>query len=37
MEPFDRPTAFERLFNKLFGVVVGFGLYCSPRIQTVRR
>ena len=26
MEPFDRPTAFERLFNKLFGVVVGFGL-----------
>jgi deazaflavin-dependent oxidoreductase (nitroreductase family) len=26
MEPFDRPTAFERLFNKLFGFVVGFGL-----------
>ncbi len=29
MEPFDRPTAFERLFNKLFGVVVGFGLGLS--------
>jgi deazaflavin-dependent oxidoreductase (nitroreductase family) len=26
MERFDRPSAIERLFNKLFGLLVGWGL-----------
>lgn len=26
MEQFDRPSAIERLFNKLFGLLVGWGL-----------
>jgi hypothetical protein len=26
MEPFERPRATERLFNKLFGFLVGLGL-----------
>jgi hypothetical protein len=25
-EPFERPSAIERLFNKAFGVLVGLGL-----------
>jgi hypothetical protein len=26
MERFDRPSAIERLFSKLFGLLVGWGL-----------
>src|SRR5574341_196206 len=26
MERFDRPSAFERVFNKLFGLLIGLGL-----------